>query len=60
MVIFFGRIAHRIKRLVKKAAPVIKSVARVAAPIAGGAAVVIVARKYTEARNPDSRVNGDR
>jgi len=40
---------------VRRAAPILRNVARVAAPVAGAAAVVVVARRYAGARD---EVNG--
>ncbi len=58
MVIFFRRIARGVGGFVRRAAPVLRSVARVAAPVAGVAAAVLLARRYARAWPEDTGHDG--
>lgn len=50
MVVFFRRLARGIGRLAKRAAPVLRQVARVAAPVAGIAGAVMLVRKHSQSQ----------
>ena len=50
VVVWFRRIARGVGRFARRAAPVLRSVARVAAPAAGVAAAALLARRYSRPR----------
>jgi hypothetical protein len=50
VVIFFRRIARGVGGFVRRAAPVLRTVARVAAPAAGFAAAAMLARRPRQSR----------
>ena len=62
MGVFLGKLIKKaggsVGRFVRRAAPILRSVARVAAPVAGFAAVALLARRASQSRPEDAESDG--